>query len=123
MNKVLMSGNCFMGTVGDPSSLVDSFGEALYIGDLVALSVFDPKFPDSCAGTYGVEFVCHNATGDDGLPVHKYVMGIASEHFEDEIGSIVQQNHSMWRIRKVKGFEQVAPTEKWGAVRMEVIPE
>ena len=58
-------------------------------------------------------------------------MGVANEHYmyydgeeTDDVGkadfqeSIVYQNHKKWRLRKVKGYEDLVDGEKWSVVRV-----
>jgi hypothetical protein len=121
MSKILMSGTCRIGEIGKPTELIDCFGEALSTGDLVSLSVYDENNSDQFNDFCGIEFVCNNEFQDDGLDKSIYVMGIASEHvqYEDDFGeTIVKQNHKRWRIRKVKGYEELVDGEKWGVVRV-----
>lgn len=116
-----MSGNCRIGYVGGSTKLIDSYGNKLYTGDLISLSYYDKNNPEVFNDYFGVEFVCNNEFQDNGLEKKIYVMGIASEHkqYEDNFeGTIIKQNHKEWRIRKVKGFEELVNGEKWGAVRV-----
>lgn len=130
MKKLLMSGECRIGYCGEETELYDSYGVRLYTGDLVALSVYDENNPDEYNDYHGIKYVCNNEFQDDGLDKKMYIMGIASEHYAyydgdstddlnkaDFIESIVYQNHKRWRIRKVKGYEDVVNGEIWGAVR------
>lgn len=127
MKKILMSGKCRIGEIGKPTELIDSYGYNLFTGDLVSLSAYSESNPDLFSDYYGVEFVCNNEFQDDGLDKKIYVMGIASEHlqYEDnEIGeTIVEQNHNKWRIRKVKGFEELVDGEIWGIVRVAFVED
>lgn len=121
-----MSGKCRIGEIGQPTELIDYVGNKLHTGDLVSLSLYDENDPDRFNDYYGIEFVCHNEFQDDGLENKMYIMGIASQHFqyEDEYEeTIVKQNHKRWRLKKVKGFEEVVNGEKWGVVRMVVIED
>ena len=120
MKKILMSGQCRIGEIGKPTELIDTYGNQLSTGDLVALSTYDKNNPDQFNDYWDIEFVCNNEFQDDGLDKKIYVMGIASEHvqYEEFEESIVYQNHKEWRIRKVKGFEELVDGEKWGAVRV-----
>lgn len=121
MKKILMSGNCRIGEIGKPTELIDTYGNKLHTGDLVSLSVYDENNPEVFEDFYGVEFICNNEFQDDGLDKAIFVMGIKSEHlqYDDEFqGTIVEQNHKKWRIRKVKGFEDLVDGEKWGVVRI-----
>ena len=108
MKKILMSGQCRIGEIGKPTELIDTYGNQLSTGDLVALSTYDKNNPDQFNDYWDIEFVCNNEFQDDGLDKKIYVMGIASEHvqYEEFEESIVYQNHKEWRIRKVKGFEE-----------------
>lgn len=121
MKEILMSGKCRIGFIGNPTELVDSCGSELFTGDLVALSLYDENNPDEYKDFYGIEFVCNNEFQDDGLNQKIFVMGLACEHvvYEDEYKeSIVTQNHKKWRLKKVKGYEQLVDGEKWGSVRV-----
>lgn len=121
MKKILMSGKCRIGFIGESTELIDNYGNELFTGDLVSLSAYDENNPDHFEDYFGVEFVCNNEFQDDGLDKKIYVMGIADEHlqYEDEYKeTIVKQNNKKWRIRKVKGFEELVDGEKWGAVRI-----
>lgn len=120
MKKILMSGQCKIGEIGKPTELIDTYGNQLSTGDLVALSTYDKNNPDQFNDYWDIEFVCNNEFQDNGLDKKIYVMGIASKHvqYEEFEESIVYQNHKEWRIRKVKGFEELVDGEKWGAVRV-----
>jgi len=118
MKKILMSGKCRIGEIGKPTELLDSYSNQLYTGDLVALSAYNENNPDQYEDYYGIEYVCNNEFQDNGCDKKIFVMGIASEHkqYEDDYGeSIVIQNHQKWRIRKVKGFEELVDGEQWGS--------
>lgn len=119
MSILLMSGNCRIGYAGEETGLIDYSGNELFTGDLVALSAYNDDDPDKYDDFYGIEFVCNNEFQDDGCDKKKFIMGLASEHYEWEEGyeSIVYQNHAKWRIKKVKGYEQLVDGEEWGAVR------
>lgn len=116
---LLMSGECKIGYIGEETKLYDSYGEPLFTGDLVALSHYDENNPDKFDDYYGVSYVCNNEFQDNGLEKKKFVMGVASEHkeYEDGFGeSIIHQNHKKWRLRKVKGYENLVDGEVWGSV-------
>ena len=127
MKKILMSGNCRIGEIGVLTELIDSYGYNLSTGDLVSLSAYNDNNPDLFSDYYGVEFVCNNEFQDNGLDKKIYVMGIANEHLQYEDGTtsetIVEQNHKRWRIRKVKGFEELVNGEKWGVVRVAFVED
>ena len=131
MKKLLMSGKCRLGYAGESTELFDSYGEPLSTGDLVALSAYNENNPDQFEDYYGVEFVCNNEFQDNGLDKKIFVMGIASEHYmyydgeeTDDVENadfqetIVCQNHKKWRLRKVKGYENLVDGEEWGVVRV-----
>jgi hypothetical protein len=120
MKKLLMSGKCRLGYAGESTELFDSYGKPLFTGDLVALSAYNENNPDQFEDYYGVEFVCNNEFQDNGLDKKIFVMGIASEHYMyyDGEETIVCQNHKKWRLRKVKGYENLVDGEEWGAVRV-----
>ena len=136
MKKILMSGQCRIGYTGKETELYDSYGEKLYTGDLVALSVYNEDKPDEYCDYYGIEYVCHNEFEDDGLDKRIYVMGVASEHFmyydgnptnNEELAdyheTIIVQNHQKWRLRKVKGYEEVVDGEMWGNGKVRTVYE
>ena len=126
MKKILMSGECIMGYTGTETDLIDSYGNKLFIGDLVSLSAYDKDNPELFNDFYGVEFVCDNRFCNDGLEKHMFVMGIASDHkqkFDDFGGNVVCQNHKEWRLRRVKGYEELVDGERWGAVRVLFVEE
>jgi hypothetical protein len=118
MKKILMSGDCRIGEIGKETALVDYDGNKLFSGDLVALSSYNS---DQFEWFAGVEFVCNNEFQDIGLNKGMFVMGIRDQYqqTENELGeTIVYQNQKLWRIAKVKGFEELVDGEKWGAVRV-----
>lgn len=128
MKKILMSGDCRIGEIGKITELFDSYGEQLFTGDLVALSTYDDNNPELYQDYWGIEFVCNNEFQDDGLEKSIYVTGVYSEHkqYVDGDGngeSIVYQNHKKWRIRKVKGYEDLVNGEIWGVVRVAFVED
>lgn len=134
MKKILMSGDFMLGHIGKETELYDSYGERLYTGDLVALSLYDENNPDKYEDYYGIEYICHNEFQDNGLQERTFVMGLAAAHhmyhngeptddseLADYQESVVIQNHKKWRLRKVKGYENVVNGETWGAVAVRMV--
>lgn len=130
MKKILKSGNYSFGGCGLPTGLFDTAGEELFTGDVVAIGSkheWDAKcyfnFAGICVVVSDTE---HEGQSDDSC----FVMGLKSEHHSfidgeptesdnpdaDYKFSSVVQNHEEWVLQKVKGWEDVAHTEKNGGI-------
>lgn len=110
----------YYGTVGTPTSMCDSYGNPLFIGDLVTM--YHKDHTDKSVG-----FVCEenhgyaNWTGEE----KQYVMGIAniwnSERFkavtatiyDDEILEQIDSISDGWTVTKVKDYAQLVIGEHW----------
>ena len=119
----------YHGTVGSTTNMVDSFGNKLFVGDVVVTSNQDDfaKKNGYLGEEYGVHFVCEentaiaNWTGQD----QQYVMGIASiwnsGKFNDinkldaeEFNDFIWNKMEGWIIHKVKDYKDLVSGEKLG---------
>lgn len=122
MKKELYSGNCRMGTCGEPTELVDSFGEKLSVGDLVIIYNIEHNSGIS-AGE--LEYIVH-PDGEEpcimGLKnckkeTHYYHDGEESteEHYDWKEDTYDSEKGFMWLVKKVKGHEKTVGGEIWGS--------
>lgn len=111
----------YHGTVGTSTPMCDSYGNPLFVGDLVTM--YHKDCPDKSIG-----FICEenhkyaNWTGEE----KQYVMGIASvwnsERFKDVMASIyddeiLEQIDNIcdgWIVNKVKDYAELVIGEHWG---------
>ena len=122
MKKELYSGNCFMGTCGEPTDLFDSFGKQLSIGDLVVIYNVEHNREISAEG---LEYIVH-PDGEE-----PFIMGLknckkethychdgeeSSEGLYDRKEDTYDSGRGfMWIVRKVKGYEKTVDGEIWGS--------
>ena len=131
MQKILKSGNVFMGICGDQTGLYDSDGNSLHVGDLVAVWPQDVK-------TRGWDnepaYVVKEQNGEP------YIMGMKAAHLVREYildGDVSDEEHYdtvldtyrydtdpapqlkdiTWNVIRAKTFDQTADEETWGGVR------
>lgn len=132
----------YHGTVGDPTKMFDSFGNPLFVGDIVVLSYKDAYwinngYPDT---QYGIEFVVEedtsiaNWTGKD----MKFVNGLFSvwnegvfednmldksffktEAYQDKLYKIM----GGWIVEKVKSFYELVNNENMGLIYVQELEE
>lgn len=132
MKKVLRSGSVYMGTCGEPAGMMDSFGEPLFVGDLVDVYCEMPLRSGSSRNVNGPEYI---VKGDDG---ELFVMGLKSstgrltEYYLD--GEKADENNYdysetyfvndsypeteprwKWLVKKVKGYQDTVSGERWGS--------
>lgn len=122
MIKKLYSGKFYMGTCGEPTDLIDSFGNKLFVGDLVIafsvehceeISAGEPEYIVSPEGEepfiMGLKY-CERKT-------HYYRDGEESteEIYDWKEDTYDSGNGWMWLIKKVKGYEITVNGEVWGS--------
>jgi hypothetical protein len=117
----------YHGDVGSRTNMVDSFGNELFIGDIVVTSNQDEfaKKNGYLGEEYGIHFVCEENitiadwTGQD----HQYVMGIASiwdsskfndiNDLDDEkFNDFLWNKMDGWIVHKVKDYKDLVAGEK-----------
>ncbi len=109
--KYIYSGGCRIGTVGQPTQLVERDGEPLFVGDIVITSTIDES--GICDNT-GLSVVCSDewTSYSDGTHLVKhgdichFVMGIKNVDF-------MGADSERWIVKKVKSFEDVVDGENW----------
>lgn len=128
----------FHGYIGKPTNMFDSFGNPLFVGDLVITSNQD-KFSKQnkyLGNEFGVAFVCEedsnitNWTGRD----HQYIMGVSSiwdsevfeRHnidFNDDYWDLLYDIMEGWIVHKVKDHSLVTNGEKWDFLYVDDVAE
>jgi hypothetical protein len=112
----IYSGNCRFCETGIDSGFKDLYGKKLYTGDIVIL-LDNNYFPTSL--TIIVRNDYHSYS--NGVYVKKseleecFVMGIKScapENIENE-GTSFSSGTIIWKVKKVKSFEDIVSGEKW----------
>ena len=120
--KKLYSGVYLMGICGEPTELVDSFGEALSIGDLVVIynvernqeiSAGEPEYVVQCdnetpfiMGLKSCQRVTHYYLDGDEATKNKY------DWKED---TYVSKEGYEWLVKKVKSYQKTVDGEVWGS--------
>lgn len=91
----IYSGQCLIGKAGDKTTLTDSYGEKLFIGDIVAIhtDVSAPSLTVICDDSY---------MGNYDSP---FVLGIRSVDY--------MKPDSVWTVTKVKSYEDLVEGERW----------
>lgn len=119
----------FHGRIGDETNMQDSFGNNLYVGDVVIVSNQNEfeKANKYLGEEYGISFVCEektdvaNWTGQD----KQYIMGIADswnshvfkKHLIDFQTDYWDELHKLmngWIVHKVKDHRDLAIGERIG---------
>ncbi len=122
MVKRLYSGAVYMGTCGKPTILADSFGEELFVGDLVLI--------------YSAEHCKEISAGEPEYIVspddeESFIMGLKSckkeTHYYRDGEESTENNYDwkedtydsekgfMWIVKKVKSYEKTVDGEVWGS--------
>lgn len=107
----IMSGNCRMGDVGEPTPLKDCMDKNLFVGDIVIVSIIDQFGINSNAG---LSVVCsdkyisyidgtHEIKTDE---ITYFIMGIKNVDF-------MNVNNKTWLVKRIKSFEDVIVGEHW----------
>jgi hypothetical protein len=130
MVKILTQGNGlkgFHGRVGDLTNMFDSFGNELYVGDVVIISNQDQysKQNKYLGNEYGLSFVCEENTdiADWTNHNHQYVNGIASIWDSDVFGAnpvdfssdywdALLERSEGWIVHKIKDHKNLAIGER-----------
>lgn len=119
----LFSGNCPMGICGTETELADSYGELLYVGDLVCL--YCEKYKEELT-LEGPEFVVDNGEGPFIMGIkgsrerqtEYYLDGVESDssHFDYHVDYYLSllPGHR-WLVKKIKPWDQTVPGETWGS--------
>jgi hypothetical protein len=106
----IYSGKCVIGKVGDKTNITDSFGEKLFVGDIVVIHtpnmapqltvISDEKYQSYHDGTIKIKEPNH------------FVMGIKDVDYHEE--------NSGWTVTKVKSFADLIEGEKWARYNFSV---
>jgi hypothetical protein len=107
----ILSGNCRMGDVGEPTPLKDFTDKDLFVGDIVIVSTIDSM---GICENHGLSVVCSDkwTSYSDGTHVAKesniehFVMGIKNVDF-------MGKDSEKWIVERVKSFEDVIAGEHW----------
>lgn len=115
-----------MGICGEPTNLTDSYGEELFVGDLVV--VFSEEYK-SYLNMCDLEYIVNDAD----VP---FIMGLKNSYQKETeyylngelsneksydfkadyyVSSNSENITSRWLIKKVKGYEDIVVGEKWGS--------
>ncbi|HEL4828959.1 TPA: hypothetical protein UOC34_000125 [Stenotrophomonas maltophilia] len=103
----VFSGDCLKAVCGIDTGHKDMHGNSLHTGDIV--QVYTENYgPDELTVVVGDEWTTYsNGTIERNAgPVEYFVMGIKGVPLEDT---------GEWRVRKLKGFEEVVLGEHWRA--------
>lgn len=117
----------FHGFVGDKTNMFDSFGNPLFVGDIV-ITVNQDEFSRKnryLGNEYGIDFVCEEKTDIANWTNRnfQYIMGIADTwnnevfennviNFEEEYWDELCTLMDGWIIRKIKDHSQLAIGER-----------
>lgn len=103
----IYSGDCRLGTVGQPTKFSDLHGKPLFVGDIV-ITYADNYEPDSLTAVVSDEFTTYwgGEYRVKGGPAESFVMGIKSVDLD---------NPDQWRVLKVKDHQDVIDGEHWKA--------
>ena len=109
--RFVLSGDCRLGDVGEPTPLIDNAGNELFVGDIVITSTID-KF--GICSNNGLTVVCSDkwTSYTDGSHIAKqepfeyFVMGIKNVDF-------MGTDSEHWIVNRVKSFSDVIPGEHW----------
>jgi len=128
----------YHGTIGTPTNMFDSFGNPLFVGDIVIISNQD-KFSKQnkyLGNEYGIEFVCEentniaNWTGRN----HQYVLGIATVwdsdvfcnnniDFDSDYWDELYKQMDGWIVHKVKDYKELVISEKIGFLYVDEVED
>jgi len=132
MKKVLKSGKVYMGTCGEPTGLTDSFGEPLFIGDLVDVYSEMPLRCGSCRDTYGPEYIVTDENGKvfimglknslckkteyylDGEETDGTEYDYSQTYYVDNVYPETDPGYK-WVVKKIKGYQDTVDGECWGS--------
>ncbi len=128
--KKLYSGTYQMGICGKPTELVDSFGETLFIGDLVVIynvernqeiSAGEPEYVVQCddenpfiMGLKSCQRVTHYYLDGDEATKNKY-------DWKEDI--YISEEGYEWLVKKVKSHQKTVDGEVWGSGNVTVREE
>ena len=101
----LYSGNCRMGTVGQPTPFKDYLGDNLFVGDIVITFTKD-YIPDGLTAVVSDEFTSYIGgihKIKDG-PIEPFVMGIKNVDLDHQ---------DIWMVKKIKDYKDVISGEHW----------
>lgn len=99
----IYSGQCEEGTCGTPTNLVDSWGNELFVGDIVSMST-NERVMWSFHGLSAVVEDRPNLVGRTDSPIPHFIMGLYS---------IDWTNPEQWLIHKVKDWKDCVDGEHW----------
>ena len=109
--RFVLSGDCRLGDVGEPTPLIDNAGNELFVGDIVITSTID-KF--GICSNNGLTVVCSDkwTSYTDGSHIAKqepfeyFVMGIKNVDF-------MGTDSEHWIVNRVKSHSNVIAGENW----------
>jgi hypothetical protein len=124
----------FHGEVGKETKLFDSFGQRLYVGDVVIL-LHDDNYKSrnlSEHEIYGIDFVCEENTeiANWTNTNRQYVMGIANAwteqlfdglSFESEYWEELKEQADGWVVIRVKNHYELVENEKIGNLWVQTV--
>jgi len=104
----VLSGECKLGKIGEPTALKDFTGKDLFVGDIVITSVIDEWGICTNNGLTVVVSDEYNnkLVSEDNWGNGHFVMGIKTVDF-------MGKDSEKWIVTKVKSFEDVIAGEKW----------
>ena len=104
----IYSGECKLGTVGEPTDLIDLSNTPLFVGDIVIVSVINASgicYNNGLSVVISAEENNKLISEEDHSQGH-FVMGIASIDF-------MGKDASEWAVKKVKNHADVIDGEHW----------
>ena len=109
--RFVLSGDCRIGDVGEPTPLIDNAGNQLFVGDIVITSTIDKT---GICSNNGLTVVCSDkwTSYTDGSHIAKqepfeyFVMGIKNVDF-------MGADSEHWIVNRVKSFSDVIHGEHW----------
>lgn len=122
MSKKLYSGIVCMGTCGEPTDLVDSSGEQLFVGDLVIVfsvehnSEISAGEPEYIVSPHDEEPFIMGLKGCK-RETHYYRDGEESteELYDWKEDTYDSEKGFMWLVKLVKSYEKTVDGEVWGS--------
>lgn len=121
----------YHGKVGTPTNMFDSFGEPLFVGDVVKISN-----QSDIGEEYGTHYVCEEDTSIASWTGknHQYVMSIGgtwnneffADHpidYESDYWDNLLELSDGWIVHKVKDHSQVTIGERWDHLYVDDVDE
>ena len=134
MRKILKSGPISMGVCGTPTSMTDSFGEKLYVGDIVNVWYAEPapegrslnaEDPEFVVQSEGEEPFIMGMKGSYQLQTRYYLNGEESneENYDYAESYYHSESGFLWMIKKIKDHKDTVHRERWGSGNVTVFLE